>query len=112
MSAAHGAGGDSGTADWYRHGMTSMRYRVRVDVQVALRLRLMRSLGQAGFAAFHPLPCLHTLSAFLPRSQGLTMAATLQRLGPGVELSPMQQSAFVKPHSVMFSLDGRCGGCV
>lgn len=34
------------------------------------------------------------------------MAEALQRLGPSLELAPMQQSAFVKPHSIMFSLDG------
>ena len=37
---------------------------------------------------------------------GVTMGETLRRLGPSLELAPMQQSAFVKPHSIMFQLDG------
>ncbi len=39
---------------------------------------------------------------------GVTMGETLRRLGPSLELAPMQQSAFVKPHSIMFQLDGEC----
>ncbi|KAL4857064.1 TVP38/TMEM64 family membrane protein [Chlorella vulgaris] len=60
MSAAHAAG----SADWYRHGMTSL-------------------------------------------SQGVTMAETLRRLGPEVELAEMQGSAFVKPQSILYQLDGK-----
>lgn len=39
-------------------------------------------------------------------SSGVTMAEALHRLGPSLELVPMQLSAFVKPHSIMFTLDG------
>lgn len=38
---------------------------------------------------------------------GVTMGETLRRLGPSLELTPMQQSAFVKPHSIMYQLDGK-----
>jgi hypothetical protein len=34
------------------------------------------------------------------------MAETLQRLGPEVELAEMQGSAFVKPQSILYQLDG------
>lgn len=40
-------------------------------------------------------------------SQGVTTAETLQRLGDSLELAPLQQSAFVKPHSILFELDGK-----
>lgn len=47
-------------------------------------------------------PTLHST----PQCSGVTMGETLQRLGPSLELTPMQQSAFVKPHSIMYQLDG------
>lgn len=50
-------------------------------------------------------PQLLACSLSLQRS-GVTMGETLRRLGPTLELTPMQQSAFVKPHSIMFQLDG------
>lgn len=37
------------------------------------------------------------------------MADTLRRLGSGgVQLVPLEQSAFVKPQSILFELDGMC----
>ena len=39
------------------------------------------------------------------------MADTLRRLGSGgVQLVPLEQSAFVKPQSILFELDGVCEG--
>ena len=34
------------------------------------------------------------------------MAETLARLGAGVTVAPMEASAFVKPHSIYYELDG------
>ncbi|EFN53752.1 hypothetical protein CHLNCDRAFT_58436 [Chlorella variabilis] len=35
------------------------------------------------------------------------MADTLQRLGAGLELAPLERSAFVKPLSILYQLDGK-----
>lgn len=37
------------------------------------------------------------------------MADTLQRLGAGLELAPLERSAFVKPLSILYQLDGERG---
>lgn len=61
--------------------------------------------------SMHHQPCPEHRSAnhpILPPApcSGVTMAETLSRLGPRLELAPMQESIFVKPHSIMFDLDG------
>ncbi|KAL6771115.1 hypothetical protein ACKKBF_B33975 [Auxenochlorella protothecoides x Auxenochlorella symbiontica] len=42
-----------------------------------------------------------------PMVGGDPMQATLRRMSSGVELQPMQSSAFVRPYSIMYQLDGR-----
>jgi hypothetical protein len=61
-------------------------------------------------ASSNPLTCAALSAAVcLLCSQGLTMADALRRLGSsGVQLVPLEQSAFVKPQSILFELDGGC----
>lgn len=38
------------------------------------------------------------------------MADTLRRLGGGLEVAPLEKSAFVRPQSILFEMDGACAG--
>lgn len=50
------------------------------------------------------MSCGTRRALFLPRSVAPTPPG---RMSSGVELQPMQSSAFVRPYSIMYQLDGR-----